>query len=102
MLAGRFQLVLRPRIEIAGIMAFAELARRVTHRAIDHAPALYRRTRGDLVGPAHDVLVLMRLQEFRGVVRLSPRNGTVPWVNRHVSDGVVIARDEFVVRELPV
>src|SRR5690242_13902369 len=51
------QLVFGPELEVAGIVAFAELGRRIALQAIDDAPALDGRTRADQVGPALDVLV---------------------------------------------
>ena len=40
--------------------------------AVDHAAALHRRARGDRVGPALDVLVVLHLQELAGVVEQRP------------------------------
>ena len=48
-LFGRFlaDLVLRFRLEIAGVVALVKLVRRVAHGAVDHAAALDRRPGGD-------------------------------------------------------
>src|SRR5947209_410483 len=43
-------LVLRPRVEITGVMALVQLAGGIAGDSVDHAPALHGRTLGKLVG----------------------------------------------------
>src|SRR5690606_41335135 len=61
-------LVLGPGQEVAGVVAFVELAGKLADYAIDHAPALHRRPRGNRVGPALDVAIILDLQEFASVI----------------------------------
>src|SRR4030095_578927 len=60
----RRQLVRGLGLEVAGLVALGRLARGIAKRAVDHPAALHRRPRGDLVGPALDVLVLAHRQEL--------------------------------------
>src|SRR5581483_4580041 len=46
---GRFQLVLRAQLEVAGVVALAQLLRRIALHAVHDAAALHGRTRADLV-----------------------------------------------------
>src|SRR5271157_458470 len=48
---GPRQLVLRLRLEIAGVMALVQLARWFAAEAVDHPPPLNRRARMDHFGP---------------------------------------------------
>src|SRR5262245_44349488 len=61
---ARFDLVLRLRREIAGVMALAQLSFRRPAGAIDHSPALDGRALADFLRPARQVLVVARLQEL--------------------------------------
>src|SRR5262249_31401596 len=56
-LVGR-ELVLGAELEIAGVVALAQLGRGIALQAVDNAPALDRRPRADGIGPALDVLVV--------------------------------------------
>src|ERR1700681_3754337 len=61
-------LVLRLRLEIAGVMALMQLARRIALDTVDHAAALHGRTLGELVGPALHVLVFVHSEKFARTV----------------------------------
>src|SRR5437870_5006851 len=52
-------LVLRFGLEIAGVVTFVQLARRVAPGAVDHAPTLHRRALRDGVSPALHILVVL-------------------------------------------
>src|SRR5260221_3231121 len=58
------QLVLCPQLEVAGVMAFMELVRRIALQAVDDASPLDGRAIADQVGPALDVLVVADRQEI--------------------------------------
>src|SRR5437763_1583471 len=62
------ELVLRLRVEVAGVVALVQLLGRIAGGAVDHAPALHGRPRVDLVSPAVDVLVLLRAKELGAAV----------------------------------
>src|SRR5580693_9245142 len=97
-------LVLRLRREIAGVMAFAQLSFQRSGGAVDHPPALDGRALADFFGPARQVFVFMRLQEFaRVVVGVAVEHAVaVPRPDRHIGDGIFVAGDELIVRKLPV
>lgn len=80
------QLVLRPGVEVAGVMAFVQLARRLAAGPVDLAAARYRRPCEDLVGPAQDVLVFVHGQEFVGTVLPAFDQAAVPGPDCHVGD----------------
>ena len=56
---GRRKLVLGLGLEIAGVMALVQLARRLTEDPIDHTSALHGWPFEELVGPVMDVLVIL-------------------------------------------
>src|SRR5205807_135818 len=58
------ELVLRLGREIAGVVALAQLARRLAAHAVDHAAALHGWPLEQHVGPALDVLVILHAQEL--------------------------------------
>src|SRR3954471_4405439 len=89
--ARRRQLVLRLRLEVAGVVALVQLARRLAPGAVDHAAALHRRALRNLVGPAQDVRVLVHLQELARSVQLPLGERAVPGPDRHVGDAVLVA-----------
>ena len=62
------QFVLGPGEEVARIVPFAELVRRVAGSPVDLAAALHGRARIDGLGPATHMGVLVYLQEFGGTV----------------------------------
>src|SRR6185369_5649347 len=64
----RRQLVRGLGLEVAGLVALRKLARGVAERAVHHPAALDRRPRGDLVGPALDVLVVAYRQELAAAI----------------------------------
>src|SRR5262245_43194401 len=55
-------------VEVAGIVAFGELAFGFAPAAVDHAAALHGGALGQHVGPAVDVLVFMHRQELAAAV----------------------------------
>src|SRR5829696_9073586 len=77
-LRGLADLVLRLRIEIAGLMPLVQLARRIARDAVDHTPALHRRTFCDRVGPALHVPVFVHRQELAGAVDQALGQRAVP------------------------
>src|SRR3546814_13494887 len=83
------QLVLRTQVEIRGIVALVKLVRRIAHRAIDHPPAFHCRARGNLVGPALDMLVILHLQKFTRVIDKPLGECAVPGPDRHFGNGVI-------------
>src|SRR5262245_54489737 len=60
-LPARLDLVLRFGLEIAGVMALAQLFFRRTAGAVDHSPALDGRALADFFRPARQVFVFVRL-----------------------------------------
>src|SRR5579863_4278951 len=64
----RGDLVLRLGVEVALLVSLAQLARRVAKDTVHHPPALHRRSLGDRIRPALDVLVVGHLQELAGLV----------------------------------
>src|ERR1700694_2398049 len=62
-------LVLRPGLEIAGVMTLMQLAGGIAPGAVDHAPALHRRSFGDGIGPALHVLVFVHGEEFTRAIK---------------------------------
>src|SRR5215469_2470740 len=67
-LSSRPDLVLRFGLEIAGVVALVQLFFRRPTGAVDHSPALDRRTLADFLRPACQVFIFMRLQERARVV----------------------------------
>src|ERR1051326_6216546 len=65
---ARGELVLRFGREIAGVMSFVQLFFKRPADAIDHPPALNRRTLADFFRPAGQVFIFLRLQELARVV----------------------------------
>src|SRR3546814_10028962 len=70
--------------------------------AVDHASALDRRARRELVGPALDILVIVDLQELARVIDESLGERAIPGPDRHVGDRIVAARDILMLRQLAV
>src|SRR5262249_36412678 len=62
-LAAGVDLVLRLGLEIAGVVALAQLLFRRPAGAVDHSPALDGRALADFILPARQVFVLVRLQK---------------------------------------
>jgi hypothetical protein len=67
-LPARVYLVLRFGLEIAGVMALAQLFFRRPTSAVDHSPAFDGRALADFFRPARQVLIFVRLQELARVV----------------------------------
>src|SRR5260370_2347527 len=59
------ELVLRPQLEVAGVMAFMELVRGIALETVDDAPALDRRAPPHEVGPPLDRLLVPDRPETR-------------------------------------
>src|SRR5450755_4933377 len=59
-------LVLRPGIEITGLMSFIKLAGGIAPGAVDHATALHGWAFCDRIGPALYILVFVDAEEFAG------------------------------------
>ena len=64
----RPDLVFGAELEVAGVVALAELGLGVALQAVDDAAALHGRAGADRVGPAVDVLVLVRDQDLGAAV----------------------------------
>src|SRR5215471_14626047 len=60
--------VLRLGFEVAGVVPLEQLLRRIAGGAVDHAAALHRRARVDLIGPAQHVLVFVRADELGAAI----------------------------------
>src|SRR5665213_3927185 len=103
-LPARVYLVLRFGLEIAGVMALAQLFLRRPASAVDHSSALDGGALADFFRPARQVLIVVRLQELaRVVVGGAVQHAVaVPWPDRHIGDRIFIAGDELIVRKLPV
>src|ERR1700751_693605 len=95
-------LILGPGVEIAGVMALVELARRITGNAVDHAPALDGRAFCNLVGPALHVLVFVHGEEFARAIDQALGERAIPGPGRHVGDRVLRTREIFIVSKVPV
>jgi hypothetical protein len=92
---SRRQLVLRFGVEIAGMMSLVQLARGVTHHAVDHPTTLDRWPRADLVGPADDVFVFLHSQELSRIVDQPFHQRAVPRPYRHIGNRIFVARHIF-------
>src|ERR1700722_13274845 len=76
--APRREFVLCPRLEIAGVVALAQLARRLALHAVHHPPALHGRALEEGIGPTLHVFVFLNAQEFGGIVGPALCETTVP------------------------
>ena len=90
----RPDLVLPAQLEVAGVVALAELGLGVALQAVDDAAALHGRAGTDLVGPAVDVLVVLHRQEPGRTVEQALGEAAVPRPHRDVGDRVVVAAQE--------
>src|ERR1051325_175433 len=81
-LRGGGDLVLGLGLEIAGVVPLEQLLRRLAGRAVDHAPALHRRARPDLLGPADDIFVLVRADELGAAVLIELHQPAIPGPDR--------------------
>jgi hypothetical protein len=82
---------LRLRFEIACIMAFVQLLNGIARGAVDHPPPLDGGLLRDRLCPAHDVDVLLPLQELAGIVRCALRLAAISRPDRHVGDRILVA-----------
>src|SRR5690349_8695391 len=71
-------LVLRLHLEVAGVVALVQLARRLTGGAVDHPPALHGRPCPYLFGPALNILVFMDREEFASPVTVELHQTAIP------------------------
>jgi hypothetical protein len=62
--SGGRQLVLRLRLEVAGVVPFVELIRGIAAQSVDLAAAFHRRALADQRHPALQMLVVLHRQEF--------------------------------------
>src|SRR5262245_41897683 len=65
-------------VEVGRAVPFAELLGRLAEGTVDAPPALHGRALRDLVGPAHDVPVLVQREELRRAVDLPLSHHAVP------------------------
>src|ERR1039458_2631952 len=84
-------LVLRLGVEVARIVALAELLGRITIGAVDHTSAPDSGSRKNGVGPALHVPVVLHAQKFRSAIRPALRESAVPGEYRDVGDRVVVS-----------
>ena len=98
----RLKLVLGLRFEVAGVVAFVKLARRVSEGPVDHPSALHGRALRDLVGPALDVLVVLHLEEFAGLIDQPLGERAIPGPGRDIGNRVFAAAQIFAFAEPPV
>src|SRR6516165_2461225 len=96
---GGRELVLRLGFEIAGVVAFVQLARWLAGKAVDHATALDGRPLVDHVGPALDVLVLVHRQELGRAVLPKLGQPAIPGKDGNVGDRIAIAGHVFALRQ---
>ena len=91
--SARLQLVLRSELEVRRVVGARGAGPRagplvlLTMRPRDH-----RITRSDLLVPAQEVRVRLYVEELGGVVEVAGGEHAVPRPDRHVGDGVGIAR----------
>ena len=91
---------LRAQLEIARIMALAQLLGRVAGRPVDDASALHRRPPVDLLRPALHMLIFVHGEEFVGaLVAAAERQRSVPGPDGDVGDRILGAGHIFVLRE---
>ena len=62
---------------------------------VDDASALDGRAGGDRIGPAQDVLVILRAEKLGRAVAVGPRQAAIPGPDRHVGDRVFASCDIF-------
>src|SRR5450631_883522 len=98
----RNDLILRLGVEVARLVALAQLTRRIAMDAVHYPPALYRRSLGDRIGPALEVLVIGHLQELAGLVDQALGERAVPGPDRHVGDGVMRPAQVLALSQAPV
>src|SRR5262249_7034632 len=101
---ARGDLVLRFGREIAGVMSFVQLFFKRPGGAVDHPPALDSRALADFFCPARQIFIFVRLQELARVVvgGAIQHPVAVPQPDRHIGNRIFVARDEMIVRKLPV
>src|ERR1044072_7408716 len=85
-LRGGGDLVLGLGLEIAGVVPLEQLLRRLAGRAVDHAPALHRRGRPDLLGPANAIFVFVRADDLGPAILPELHQAAIPRPDRHVGD----------------
>ena len=101
---ARGDLVLRFGREIAGVMSFVQLFFKRPAGSVDHPPAFDGRALADFFRPARQVFIFVRLQELARVVvgGAVQHPVAVPRPDRHIGNRIFVARDEMIVRKLPV
>src|SRR5580704_2812084 len=98
----RRELVLGLEVKIACVMGLMQLTCKIAVGLVHDAPSLHRRTRGDCIGPAQDVLVIVHAEKLGRAVLSAPHQSAVPGPDGHVRNRVVGARDIFAFREAAV
>lgn len=68
------------------------LAEVIAKAAIDDPAALDRRALADLLGPAQQMRIFVRLEEFGRVIDLPGRDAAIPGPDRDIGDRIVAAR----------
>ncbi len=68
--------------------------------AVDDTPTLHRRTAGDILRPALDVLVAFGIQELRRAIDLAQRHAAKPWPDGDIRDAVLFPRHVATARQL--
>src|SRR5271168_2439353 len=96
------KLVLRLRVEVAGVVALVQLARWLAGKAVDHAPAPDGRPFKEHIGPALDVLVLVDREELGRPILAELRQPAVPGEDGDVGDRVVGTRGILALRQTAI
>src|SRR5215471_13751367 len=90
--------------EIAGVMSFVQLFFKRTAGSVDHPPAFDGQALADFFRPPRQVFIFVGLQELAWVVvgGAVQHPVAVPRPDRHIGNRIFVARDEMIVRKLPV
>src|SRR5690606_15974395 len=88
-------------VEVLGGVPFGHLFVQLAPGTVDLAAALYCGPYGDLLGPAHEVGIALRIEEFGGAVHLVGHYAAIPGPDGHVGDAVLVPGDIGVVGQLP-
>src|SRR5690554_474541 len=89
-------------VEVLGGVPFGHLFVQLAPGTVDLAAALYCGPYGDLLGPAHEVGIALRIEEFGGAVHLVGHYAAIPGPDGHVGDAVLVPGDIGVVGQLPI
>ena len=84
----------RAQLEVAGVVAFVPLARRIGGDAVDNAAPVHRRAFQDGIGPAQHMLVFMHREEFsRVTIEPAFHQAAIPGEHGDIGNRVVGAAE---------